>query len=183
MKNLVLCFVVAVFLAGCATGAKMESMAVNDAKNIQGKYDRALQKQVGVASVTGGEDTNPLWTSEISNDSFSGAVKSSLESQGLYSDDGKYQLQINLLQVEQPLIGFDMTVTTHVKYLLTDRDSGKVLLDETLVTPYTATVSDAFVGFVRLQLANEGSGKKNIEGLLNRLAGLKINPEEVSVVK
>jgi hypothetical protein len=41
----------------------------------------------------------------------------------------------------------------------------------------------AFVGFIRLQLANEGSDKKNIEGLLDLLSGLKINPEEVSFVK
>ncbi len=64
--------------------------------------------------------TNPLWTSEISSEAFSGAVRGSLQAQGLLSDDGRYKLVVNMLKVDQPIFGLDFEVTTHVQYF-TDR--------------------------------------------------------------
>jgi len=171
---------ICVFLFGCASGAKIENMI------FQGKikqYDANLQSEVEIASVSGGEKTNPAWTSEISNEAFLGAVKESLLKQGLLSESGKYKLQVKMQKVDQPLFGLDMTVTTHVQYVLTDATNSSIIFDEVIIAPYTATVGDAFAGIKRLRLANEGSGKKNIEGLLDKLSELEINPKEVSVVQ
>ena len=79
------------------------------------------------------------------------------------------------------MVGLDMTVTTTVQYILTDSGSGEVVLDKRVLTPYTATMGDAFVGTTRLRLANEGSARKNIEGLLDELSKLEIGPEEISI--
>nr|WP_282451737.1 hypothetical protein [Marinobacter koreensis] len=145
-------------------------------------YDTALQSNVNVANVSGGEDTNPAWTSEIDNDAFAGALKQSLRKQGLLSGSGRYQLEALLLEVDQPMFGLDFKVTTHVKYILTDRkNNGAVVLNETIVAPYTATVGDAFVAIKRLRLANEGSGKANIQNLLEKLSELKIQPGDISL--
>lgn len=184
MKRLRALYVTAIIiaLAGCASGAKMENMAYLSAGD-KYKFDDALNKEVAISSVKGGEETNPLWTSEISNDAFSGAVKMSLESHGLYSDNGKYLLEIELLKVDQPMFGLDMTVTTQVKYTLTDKTNNQVLMDETIEAAHTATVKDAFVAVTRLQLANEGSGRQNIEGLLKKLSELKISASQVSMVR
>ena len=171
-------FVIAVFLFGCASGAKMENMIY---QGDQKAYDGGLKNDVEVSSVSGGKKTNPAWTSQISSEAFYGAVEKSLSEQGLLSESGKYQLRINMIKVDQPLFGFDLTVTTHVRYVLTDTKDSTVILDETIVTPHTATVGDAFAAVKRLRLANEGSGKKNIEGLLDKLSELKINPKEISV--
>jgi hypothetical protein len=78
------------------------------------------------------------------------------------------------VKLEQPLVGYDMTVTATVSYELKDLQSGKVLWSDTVVTPHTATVSDAFVGITRLRLANEGAVRKNIATLLQRIAGAKL---------
>lgn len=169
------------FLFGCATGAKMESMVSTDTSSIQSSYDEALKKEVSVTSVSGGEKTNPAWTSEISNENFSGALKASLNKHGLLSDSGKYKLQATLLKVEQPLFGLDMTVTTHVKYTLTNSENNNVIYSDTITTPYTATVGDAFVAVQRLRLANEGAGRNNIEGLLKELSNLKIKQNEITI--
>lgn len=169
-----------IFLFGCASGAKMDNMTY---QGDQKEYDEKLKNNVEVASVAGGESTNAAWTSEISNESFSGAVKISLSEQGLLSENGKYQLQITMVEIDQPSFGFDMTVTTHVRYVLTDTTINSVIYDEIIVAPHTATVSDAFAGVKRLRLANEGSGKKNIEGLLEKLSKLEINKNEISVVQ
>jgi hypothetical protein len=168
------------FLFGCASGAKMENMTYLES---QKTYDKSLQNEIGVSDVSGGKDTNPAWTSEISNAAFYGALKASLSEQGLLSNSGKYSLKVYMKKVEQPLFGIDMTVTTHVTYVLTDTTNNTVVLDKTVVAPYTATIGDAFVGAQRLRLANEGSGKRNIEWLLEALSKLKIEPHEISLTK
>ncbi|HEY3698953.1 MAG TPA: hypothetical protein VGK97_06450 [Spongiibacteraceae bacterium] len=168
------------FLFGCASGARMDGMVYTP--SVPKTYDEALKNQVGVKSVTGGQKTNPAWTSEISSESFSDAVKNSLSQQGLLAEKGRYQLQVNMLKVDQPLFGLDLTVTTHVRYILTDTKDDAIVLDETIVAPHTATIDDAFAAVKRLRLANEGSGKKNIEGLIDKLSKLKIKPQQVSVV-
>ena len=171
------------FLYGCASGAKMENMIYDGTSIDKSQFDRSLKQQVSVDTVSGGEETNPMWTSEISNEAFSGAVKQSLNNMGLLAPKGRYQLNVKLLNVDQPLFGFDMTVTTNVQYTLTDIKTGRVIFDRKVSAAHTATVSDAFVAITRLRLANEGSGKKNIEALLKHLLRLKIKPGNISMMQ
>lgn len=168
------------FVFGCASPAKMENMVYHGG---QKTYTKELQKNVHVASVSGGQKTNAAWTSEIDNDAFQGALKQSLLTQGLLSDNGRYKLEVSLLKVDQPMFGFDMTVTTHVQYKLTDVKQNSVVLSETVVAPHTATVGDAFAAVKRLRLANEGSGAKNIEEFLEKLSKLKIKPKQITLVE
>lgn len=166
------------YLTGCASGAKMGNMVYEGPVKA---YDTALENNVNVTNVSGGKETNPAWTSEIDNDAFAGALKQSLQKQGLLSGTGRYQLEALLLEVDQPMFGLDFKVTTHVRYILTDRDNnGNVVLNKTVVAPYTATIGDAFAAIKRLRLANEGSGKANIQGLLNKLNELEIQSGDIS---
>ncbi|MGD8560361.1 MAG: hypothetical protein PVH04_11890 [Gammaproteobacteria bacterium] len=167
------------FLFGCASGAKFENMAYTETAGLE--YDEGLKDEVGLSSVEGGEETNPLWTSEISSEAFQEAIKLSLSSQGLLSEKGRYRLKVKLVKVDQPLFGLDFEVTTQVKYELTDTVTNKVVLDEEVVAAYTATMGDAFVAIKRLRLANEGSGKNNIEGFLKKLSALNISASDVSL--
>ncbi|MDH5229761.1 MAG: hypothetical protein OEY38_06865 [Gammaproteobacteria bacterium] len=162
-----------VLLIGCASGAKFENMAYTETSKF--KYEQALKKEIGLSGVDGGEKTNPLWTSEISNEAFQEALKLSLTSQGLMSENGRYQLKVNLVKVDQPLFGLDLKVTTHVNYILTDTKTNKVVLDELVVAPFTATFGDAAIAIKRLRLANEGSGKNNIKGFLEKLSLLNVS--------
>lgn len=173
-------FVLCTYLWGCASGAKMEGMVFHGDKK---EYSDEIKTNMGLGEVSGGEKTNPAWTSEIDNDAFSGAVKESLRSQGLYSENGKYRLEVKMLKVDQPLFGLDLEVTTHVQYILTHVETSTVIFDDTVIAPHTAGVSDAFAAVKRLRLANEGSAQKNIEGLLNKLSELRIEPKEISLAK
>ncbi|GGC94762.1 hypothetical protein [Halopseudomonas salina] len=169
------------YLFGCASGAKQENITYQSMQ--KAKYAQELNKNVALDTVSGGRETNPMWTSEISNQSFLGALRNSLSNQGLYSDKGRYNLQVAMVGVDKPLVGFDMTVTTRVRYTLVDTKTNQKVFEELVVAPHTATVGDAFVAVTRLRLANEGSAKKNIENFLRRLAQLKIEPQQVSLVK
>lgn len=167
------------YLSGCASGAKMGNMVYEGSVKA---YDTALESNVDVTNVSGGKETNPAWTSEIDNDAFAGALQQSLRKQGLLSGNGRFQLEALLLEVDQPMFGLDFEVTTHVRYILTDHDNnGSVVMNETIVAPYTATIGDAFAAIKRLRLANEGSGKANIQSLLEKLSELQIQPGDISL--
>lgn len=124
------------YLSGCATGAKMENMVYDGQAK---EFDVGLENNLGVSNVTGGEKTNPAWTSEIDNDAFAGALKESLLEQGLLSGKGRYQLEAIMLKVDQPMFGLDFEVTTHIKYILMDLENdGAVVLNETIVACWTS---------------------------------------------
>lgn len=78
MRNVRILAVLAalLYLTGCASGAKMGNMVYEGPINT---YDTALQSNVDVYSVSGGEETNPAWTSEIDNDAFAGASSKASE--------------------------------------------------------------------------------------------------------
>jgi hypothetical protein len=83
-------------------------------------------------------------------------------------DSCSHPVDVNLLGLSQPAIGFDMTVTSHVNYKVFDK-AGQPYLLETIDAPFTATMSDAFVGVKRLQMANEGSIRTSIEKFFVKL--------------
>jgi len=173
-----------VALGGCATPANVQNMAVSgvDARVINSASP--LRDSVAVDKVIGGEETNPLWTSEISSEGFRQALTESLRNAGLLAalqGASKYALEVQLKNVQQPLVGLDMTVVATVNYVLKERDTGVVVWEGDIVSPYTATFSQAFAGFERLRLANEGSAKENIKQLIERLYSLDI--KSAAVVK
>jgi hypothetical protein len=157
-------------LAGCASAADPTAMAVTAQAN-ERPFPQPLQHAMCVRDVTGGEKTNPMWVSKVDNDGFKLALNNSLGSSGLAAADDAschYKVDVNLLGLSQPGMGFDMTVTSHVNYKVFDT-SGQPLVLETIDTPYTATVGDAFVGVERLKLANEGSIRVSIQKFFDKL--------------
>ena len=168
-------------LYGCASSAKYENMAYTN--SIGSEYNKNIKKNIEVKKVQGGEETNPLWTSEIDNTAFKKAVELSLSSQGLLSENGRYQLKVILEKIDQPIFGLDMTVTVHVNYILIDSKDNKIIFDSVVVSPYTATFSDSMVGITRLRLANEGAGKSSIHKLLKKLSSLNIKTNEITINK
>lgn len=79
-----------------------------------------------------------------------------------------YPIDVNLLGLSQPAIGFDMTVTSHANYKVYDA-AGQPFLLATIDASFTATVSDAFIGVERLRMANEGSIRTSILKFFDKL--------------
>jgi len=181
MKTLLSFVAIVAVLSGCASGAKTENMSVfADASVVNAKTP--LKSNVAVKDVTGGQETNPAWKSNIGSSEFEQALESSLRSAGLLSPGkqaGNYFLTVHLEKVDQPFVGLDMTVTASVNYMLTERSSGKNVFSRTITLPYTAKFSDAFAGYERLRLANEGAAKTNIKALIDELISLKVDGIQV----
>ena len=169
-----------VLASGCAQIASSGLKMTVETQDFGGKQAKPpLQGNVLIAQVSGGEETNPLWTSEIGDQEFMQALEQSLIAAGFYSQDGRFRLSAMILEVDQPLLGIDMTVTTRIHYSLVDLESQEVLFSDTVESSFTATMSDAFAGFERLKIANEGSAKGNIAELIRRLLALSV--DEVSL--
>ncbi|MEO1776529.1 MAG: hypothetical protein AAFS07_16405 [Pseudomonadota bacterium] len=160
----------ALTLAACAEPARVAEMTV--AAGAVDAAGTAIERSVCVKSVAGGEETNPLWTSEVDDAGFRGALERSLSNNGLSpttSADCRYDLDTNLLGLAQPSVGFDMTVTANVNYSVFTRATGEPFFQSTVQTPFTADFSSAFAGVERLKLANEGAIRTNIETFLDEL--------------
>ena len=161
---------VAALLSACAQPARTSAMVVNVSAQTILPEDSGLTNAVAVGTVTGGEATNPIWTSQVGNPEFHQALSLSLQQHTMLAQgDAPMTLQAQLLQIDQPLIGFDMTVTATVAYKITNA-TGEQVFNESVTVPYTATFSDAFVGAERLRLANEGAIRVNIKRFLETLA-------------
>jgi hypothetical protein len=127
-----------------------------------------LKGQVYVRNVTGGKDTNPMWTSQVDSQSFKTALESSLASIGYKSSsaDAKYKVDADLQDLNQPGFGLTFNVQSTVGYTVAS-DNGSNNVPITAVG--TATPSDAFIGVERLKIANERSIKENIKAFISRL--------------
>ena len=171
----------AALMFGCASPAQVENMKIDE--SVKMTFDDKLNRSVELNPVNGGEETNPMWTSEIGNKEFEEALKISLKSQHLLASDNQaiYELSANLMETEQPMFGLDMEVTSTVRYVLVEKDTKKVIFDELIKTPYTATFGDAFSGVERLKVANEGSAKSNITEFFEKLSKLNIDTSKIKL--
>jgi hypothetical protein len=168
MSVTILKFIMATWMlamAGCAGGARVSNMTAPTVPGAAPASEQsAFFQELGIDAVRGGERTNPLWVSKVGNAEFEKALRLSLITHGLYARDvePRYLLSADLQAVEQPLFGFDMTVTSTIRYEIRNRTNGDRYFDRTINASYTATVDDAFLGVKRLQLANEGAIRENM---------------------
>lgn len=160
----------AIGVSGCASGARPTAMVAPLQAETMLPEDSPLHQAVVVGAITGGEETNPMWTSEVSNAAFRQALESSLDLATIKSPSADAPLVVDatLVSVDQPLMGFSITVTSTAEYAVKALD-GEEIWRTTVVAPYTAKMSDAFLGYERLRLANEGSIKANISSFVSQL--------------
>lgn len=168
-----------IVLAGCASGARPSEMVYVPEDTPD--FNRELERQIAIGHVRGGEQTNPAWISAIGGDEFAIAVARTLSGLDLFCEDGRHVLDIALLDVAHPAFGIEMEVITTIRYVLRDSISNAVVMDETVIAGYTATVRQSLYGATRLRLANEGSARANIKQFVELLARLDIRRDEIPV--
>ncbi len=180
--NLSICvlLVFVAFISGCAAPARVANMTV-EGQPSQRIAETPLRNNLAIRDVTGGKETNPMWKSNIGSLEFEQALEGSLRAVGLLAprQAGLYMLTAHLEKVDQPYIGVSMTVTAWVRYMVTERATGKEVFDKTLVVPYTASFTDSLYGVERLRLAHEGAVRANITQLIDDL--FRLNIQSVSM--
>ena len=157
-------------LCACAMPAQVNSMIGTPTVQLMG--NSPLKESLRLNAVSGGQSTNPLWTSQVGNPEFQEALRQSLLKQGIIaSNDARYQLDTVLVELKQPLVGFDLTVASTIHYTIREITTNRVAFDQTISASYTANFSDSIIGGAveRLRLANEGSIRSNISQFLDQL--------------
>jgi len=165
-------------LSACASPAEFQNMVVTEGIDTAATQNSAFKDSIVVKSVDGGEETNPMWTSEISSQAFEKALIASLENAQLLAkldENAPYRLRVTLLEVDQPLFGLDLTVKTRVRYEIIEKDSDKTVFSEEIPATHTATFGDSPFAIQRLRLANEGSAQNNIAAFIERV--IAVSPE------
>lgn len=155
-------------LGGCATSATSQAMTVKPGSTAA--VNPKLKGAVKVMDVTGGKETNPLWTSQVDNESFKKALLDSLAISGYLASDAnqaKYAVSADLVGLQQPLMGFTFDVKSDVNYKVSGPSGARAY---PVKATGTASVSDAFAGVERLRIANERSVLENIKEFINQLA-------------
>lgn len=164
-----------VLLAGCASPAKSAAMVARTIPKTSARHDPLT------VVVEGGHETDPMFTPMISNSAFQGALVESLRKADIFRSvetnaPAKYRLKVRLENLDQPALGFNLTVTLQADWILTRPPDEHELWRKRILSPYTATMGDAFSGAKRLRLATEGAARQNIEKGLAELAELKLEP-------
>ena len=155
-------------LGACASAAKPEAITV-----LPSTISAAQPVDVGyhalhVVNVSGGSDTNPMWTSQVSTGDFKTALEASLAAAGYLGENSSpMSVTATIIDLKQPMMGLDMSVTSQVRYSVLDA-SGRSIFDETVAATGTAKMSEQFMGVERLRMANEYSVRENIKGFIER---------------
>jgi hypothetical protein len=170
--RLVRAVVVSILLLGvtaCASRAVPEAMVVEPSASLAASASE--QGQYFVGDVIGGEETSPLWTSEVDNEGFRQALSDSLVRTG-YSfsaaTDGPRRIDVTLVSIDQPMFGLTFSVTAAVNYTITGAGLGQPKTFNISETG-TATFGDQPLGVERLRVANERAIQANIRAFLQRL--------------
>lgn len=157
--------------AACAAPADVKPMIASGGATPPA--DPALVRAVCVELVKGGKKTNPLWVSEVDNQSFLKALEASLDNAGLLAkapDVCRYGVEAHLLGLSQPFVGLDVEVTANVNYRVRAAGVAEPYLLKTQQSTYvTKFTGDKILWASRLKQANEGAARRNIEGFIEAL--------------
>ena len=173
--NLILILSVLI-ITGCAKPIPSENMVPPPLGKEHHIYSGHLYRTISVGEVGGGQETNPMLFPDIGNPQLEKAIIKSLENNNYYalsSADAKYTLDVFLIEIDRPAQGgITMTVTTFVRYKITDNKDNNVIFDGIVTASDTKTGRDIFVATTRIRVAQEESMKKNITKFLTMLFSL-----------
>lgn len=158
-------------LSACASGARSQQMIPAMKQDVMASKNSHLYKNIELATVIGGKSTNPMWTSQVSSIDFENALKEALVNSGYISSTsaGSYLLRADLMELKQPLLGLQFSVTSTVDYTLQNKRSKEMKYSRKITAIGSASFSDSALGVERLRIANERSIQKNLETLLEDL--------------
>lgn len=169
-------FTAALLAGGCASPAQSKAMVAVPTMGSVKSHDGKVS-----LNVTGGSETSAMGASQISSADFATALRDSIQKSGLFSavvaagGDEDYHIEVAIVRVDQPMMGFSMTVTFETTWTLSGKNDQTVFWRKAISSRFTATVGDAFAGVTRLRLANEGAARENIQEAIAQMSALTLH--------
>lgn len=157
-------------LSGCASNANTGAMTYVP-ETFKTPKRLSLLNNIDVKNIEGGQETSAFGLSKISNSHFKDALIRSLQSAHLYQalPKAQYALTADVMDLDQPYVGLDMTVKFKVHYRLQDVKKHIDIYDQDIMSSYTAKLNDSLSGVERLRIANEGAARENIKKFIQDL--------------
>ena len=169
----VLATVALLSLAGCASQPDY-LFIVPHVKDIVTSQDpaSAYSDAITAAPVSGGKDVSILSIPYISNADFQESLVRTLANAKLASaSNGRFRLDATL-QLDQPFIAVNTTVTAKIAYRLTEVATGSVVYERLLATEGTVTYFEVPSGPERMRYANWRAVRANFRLLVGDLYAL-----------
>lgn len=122
-----------------------------------------------------------MWTSKVSDADLAQAITDSLRSSGLFKGvvtigEADYVLNATIINIDQPMVGFTMSVGVEIVWSLTPKGNSKPVWEKSVSSRAQKTTGDAFVGVTRLRLATEAATQENIRKALTQLSQQQLPP-------
>lgn len=158
-------------LGGCASPAQSGAMVPTSLGPVS-KHTQSVS-----LNVTGGSPTSSMGASQISNEDYTTALSQAITQSGLFAKvipAGDYHLEVAIVRLQQPMMGFSMTATIETNWTLTRLSDHSVAWQKAITSSHTAKTSDALAGVKRLQLATEGAARDNIQDGIQQLSALTL---------
>jgi hypothetical protein len=173
MRLSALLILLALVCTGCPATLKPETMTAQVSAPVHKSVSDVFVAGFGATDISA---KKPI---HITDEDFTQALASSVESSGLFrkalkDGQGKYQLQATFVQLDEQILGIDLTASMEVRYLLASTAPKKLLWEKSLSSTYTAGMSDSVIGITRLQMATEGAVRKNIEEAIQEISKLQL---------
>lgn len=159
--------------AGCASQPD-HLFIVPNVKDIAASQEPAPAYRDGITAgpVSGGRDVSILSIPYISNADFQESLARTLGNAKLASaSNGRFRLDATL-QLDQPFIAINTTVTAKIAYRLTDAATGSVVYERLLATEGTVTYFEEPSGPERMRYANWRAVRANLRLLIGDLYAL-----------
>ena len=158
----------------------VKGMTVPAGKFEENAFPESLRKNIYVTEIEGTETLkhlNGIALDAHDDSNVKAALSNSLNLAGLLNTDQKVaRYQLSTVVTENRSSGAaDVTVTTHLQFVLTEAATRETLLQESIATPSTVPVSEELLYKDRVGKAMEGSVKGDIRALLERLKQIPID--------
>lgn len=160
-------------LAGCASQPDYLFIVPN-VQDIVTSQDPApvYRDAITAGPVSGGKDVSILSIPYISNADFQESLMRTLANAKLASaSNGRFRLDATL-QLDQPFLAINTTVTARITYRLTEIATGSVVYERILATEGTVTYFEVPSGPERMRYANWRAVRANLRLLVGDLYAL-----------
>ena len=166
------------FLTSCTknfgTSANTENMIVfsND-KYIHESQSSKFYNNISTITVVGGQKPNPLLSAMVTNKNLHDAIEKSLIKYKYISDTNapKYKLDVELIKMDHPFIGLELTVKSVINYNISEISTNKQVFSKIISS---SSISKFSTDHKRLQKAKESSVRSNIKLFIDELSKIKL---------
>jgi hypothetical protein len=161
LKKIILSILCVFLLSGCAVPLKSQEMLPQfdfyDSLKSKKFEDNIFVNNVDVAENVGGQ-------TPVTPEEYKITLVSSFRQADLYApeNDAKYFLDAYMSEMNQPVFGFNLTVTSVADYKVFRKSDKKLMFSETISVPCTKGFGDAFDAALRLRLASGCAVGENI---------------------